>query len=256
MFVRTPSQFLEAFALERHRYVYLIGGGGKTSLMYTLARVLGSTGHSVITTTSTRICYPQPMESDRAVVAPFDADLVDRLRVELANRRHITVAPSLLPGEQKLCGFNPDDLDALALARVADYVLVEADGAAGRSLKTHRDYEPVLSGHADLVIIVIGVDCLGQPMNDLHVHRAALLCERLGRPPESLITPDDVAAIVFHREGYLQRVGRDSAVAVFLSKVVTPAAESQAREVAEALQRLDREHRISAVVGGDVRGRG
>jgi probable selenium-dependent hydroxylase accessory protein YqeC len=254
MLVRNPSQLVDAFALETHRYVYLIGGGGKTSLMFTLARLLGSTGRSVITTTSTRIRYPQPMESDRVVVAPFDADLIDRLRVEFADRRHITVAPSLLHGEKKLCGLNPDYLDALADAGVADYLLVEADGAAGRSLKAHRDYEPVLSARADLVIIVIGVDCLGQPMNDLHVHRAALLCERLSRPPESLITPDDVAAIVFHREGYLQRVGRDSAVAVFLSKVVTPAAESRAREVAEALQRLDREQRISAVVTGDLGG--
>ena len=256
MLARNPSQLVDAFALERHRYVYLIGGGGKTSLMFTLARILESTGHSVITTTSTRIRYPQPMESDQVVVAPFDADLIDRLRVEFAGRRHITVAPSLLHGEQKLCGFNSNDLDALVGARIADYVLVEADGAAGRSLKAHRDHEPVLSDHADLVIIVIGVDCLGRPMNDLHVHRAALLCERLGRPPESLITPDDVAGIVFHREGYLKRVGCDSAVAVFLSKVMTPAAEGQARGVAEALQRLDREHRISVVVGGDVRGRG
>jgi hypothetical protein len=92
-------------------------------------------------------------------------------------------------------------------------------------------------------------------MNDLHVHRAGLFRERLGRPPRSLITADDVATIVFHREGYLRRVGRDSAVAVFLSKVGTPAAERQARRVAEALRKRDQEHRISAIVIGDVKDR-
>jgi probable selenium-dependent hydroxylase accessory protein YqeC len=224
--------------------------------MFTLAHVLGAAGHSVLTTTSTRILYPEPGESDRVVVAPLDSDLIDRLRVEFAGRQHITVAPSLLQEQEKLRGFTSSELDGLADARVAEHLLVEADGSAGRSLKAHLDYEPVLSDRADLVIVVIGVDCVGRPMNDLHVHRAGLFCERLGRPPESLITADDVAAIVFHREGYLRRAGHDSAVAVFLSKVGTPAAESRARGVAEALRRRDQEHRISAIVSGDVRGMG
>lgn len=253
MFARNPSRLLEAFALEKNRYVYLIGGGGKTSLMFTLARVLGAAGRSVLTTTSTRIRYPGPGESDRVVVAPLDAGLIERLRVELAGRRHLTVAPSLLHEEQKLCGFASAELDALADARVADYLFVEADGAAGRSLKTHLDHEPVLSDRADLVIVVIGVDCVGRPMNDRYVHRAGLFCERLGRLPGSLITAEDVAAIVFHPEGYLKRVGRDSAVAVFLNKVGTRVTEGQAREVAEALKRRDQARRVLAIGIGDAR---
>jgi probable selenium-dependent hydroxylase accessory protein YqeC len=256
MFARRPSQLCDAFHLERHRYVYLIGGGGKTSLMFALARYLGTTGHSVLTTTSTRILFPRPEESDRVVVAPLDSGLIDRLRIEFAGRRHVTVAPAHLEEERKLRGFTSDELDELVDAGVADYLLVEADGSAGRSLKAHLDYEPVLSDRADLVIVVIGVDCVGMPMNSLHVHRAPLFCERLGRPPESLVTPDDVAAIVFHREGYLKRVGRDSAVAVFLSKVGTLEAEGRARELKEALKRRDQESRISAIVSGDLRGVG
>jgi probable selenium-dependent hydroxylase accessory protein YqeC len=252
MFARSPSQLCDALSLERYRYVYLIGGGGKTSLMFSLARALGLPGRSVLTTTSTRIGYPEPGESDRVIVAPLDAALIENLKRELAVRRHVTVAPALLKEERKLRGFRADELDVLAEAGVADYLLVEADGSAGRSLKAHLDYEPVLSDRADLVIVVIGIDCLGAPMNDLHVHRASLFCERLGRAPESLITADDVAAVVFHREGYLKRVGRGSAVAVFLSKVGTPEAEQKARMVAAALKRLDGENRISAVVGGEV----
>jgi probable selenium-dependent hydroxylase accessory protein YqeC len=252
MFARSPSQLREAFALERHRYIYLIGGGGKTSLMFTLAHVLETAGRSVLTTTSTKIRYPKPGESSRVIVAPLEAGLIDCLRTEFADRRHLTASPSLLQEERKLRGFTSGELDTLADAHVADYLLVEADGAAGRSLKAHLDYEPVLSDRADLVIVVIGVDCVGRPMNDLQVHRAALLGERLGRPFGSLITAHDVAAIVFHREGYLRRVGRDSEIAVFLSKAGTPAAEREAQGLAEELQRRDQEHRISAIVIGDV----
>lgn len=251
-----PSPLLEAFALQKNRCVYLIGGGGKTSLMFTLAHALGAAGHSVLTTTSTRIRYPRPEASDRVVVAPFDTGLITRLRAELADRRHVTVAESFRPEEQKLYGFTSDELDGLADSGVADHLLVEADGAAGRSLKAHREFEPVLSNRADLVIVVIGIDCVGRPMNELHVHRASLFCERLGRPPESLITHEDVAAIVFHPEGYLKRVGRDSAVAVFLSKAGTPAAEEQARRLAKALRARDHRNRVFEVVIGDVEGPG
>lgn len=252
----SPARLLEAFELQRHRCVYLIGGGGKTSLMFALAHALGTAGHSVLTTTSTRIRYPQSSASDQVVVAPFDPGLITRLRAELAHRRHVTVAASWQQEEQKLYGFTSSELDQLAASGVAEYLLAEADGAAGRSLKAHLDFEPVLSDRADLVIAVIGIDCVGRPMSDLYMHRASLFCERLGRPPESLITCEDVAAIVFHREGYLKRVGRHSAVAVFLSKVRTPAAEEQARRLAESLRGRDRGNRISAIVTGDVGGLG
>ena len=101
-------------------------------------------------------------------------------------------------------------LDALVDARVAEHVLVEADGSAGRPLKAHAEHEPVVSARADLVIAVIGVDCLGRPMDDEHVHRAALLRERLGRPAGALVTPDDVAGIVLHRDGWLAKVAAGS----------------------------------------------
>ena len=90
-------------------------------------------------------------------------------------------------------------------------------------------------------------------MDDAHVHRAALFRERLGRPPAALVTPRDVARIVFHRDGYLARVGRDSAVIVFINKAGTPEALGDARRLAEMLERMDRDRRVGRVVIGDVR---
>jgi probable selenium-dependent hydroxylase accessory protein YqeC len=248
-----PRTILDAFGARQGRYVYLIGGGGKTALMFALAHALADAGRSVLTTTSTRIGDPQPEESDRVVLASDAPSLVEALNEEFLTRRHVTVAASRLENEGKLLGLGVDQLDRLAEARVADHVLVEADGAAGRSLKAHREHEPVVSARADLVIAVIGADCLGMPMDDRHVHRAELLRERLGRAPGSVVTPEDVARIFFHRDGYLARVGKDSEVIVFVNKVGTAEALGAARRLAEALQRADREHRLGGFVVGDVR---
>jgi probable selenium-dependent hydroxylase accessory protein YqeC len=244
---------VDAFGLRERRYVHLIGGGGKTTLMFAAAHALAAAGRAVLTTTTTRILYPEPAQSDCVVLGSDAASLAERLRVEFVTHGHVTVvAPD--PGSgRKVGGLPVAVLDALVDARVAEHVLVEADGSAGRPFKAHADHEPVVSPRADLVIAVIGVDCLGAPMDDTHVHRAALLRERLGRPAGALVTAEDVAGIVLGRGGWLARVAPDCAVIVFINKVATARALDGARGIAGALRAADAERRLAGVVVGDVR---
>jgi len=244
---------LDAFGLRERRYVHLIGGGGKTTLMFAAAHALAAEGRSVLTTTSTRILYPEAAQSERVVLGSDAAALVARLRAEFATHRHVTVVAPDPEGGRKVGGLSVAVLDAFVDARIAEHVLVEADGAAGRSLKAHAGHEPVVSPRADLVIAVIGVDCLGAPMDDQHVHRAALLRERLGRPAGALVTAEDVAGIVLHRDGWLARVARDAEVIAFVNMAATPQAVAAAHGLADALRRADSECRLARTVIGDVR---
>jgi len=244
---------LEAFGLRERRYVHLIGGGGKTTLMFAAARALAGEGRTVLTTTTTRILHPEPGESERVVVGTDAASLAERLRREFATHRHVTAVAPDPAGGRKVGGLPVAVLDVLVDARVAEHVLVEADGSAGRSLKAHADHEPVVSPRADLVIVVVGVDCVGAPMDDAHVHRAELLRERLARPVGALVTADDVAAIVLRRDGYLARVEREAEVIVFVSQAATPPALAEARRLANGLRRADTGHRLARVVIGDAR---
>lgn len=244
---------LDAFGARERRYVHLIGGGGKTTLMFALARALAAEGRSVLTTTTTRILYPEPGESDRVVLGADARSLAERLRSEFVERRHVTVLAPDPAGGPKAGGLPVAVLDALVDARVAEHVLVEADGAAGHPLKAHADHEPVISPRADLVIAVVGVQCLGLPMDDAHVHRAALLRARLGRPEGALVTPADVAGIVFHRDGWLARVPESAAVVIFVSQAGTVETLARAQHLAQTLKAGDREGRVAGIVVGDVK---
>ena len=247
------SRILAAFGVRERRYLHLIGGGGKTTLMFALAHALAAEGRNVLTTTTTRILFPEPGESDRVVLGTDAGPLIERLKIEFETRRHVTAAARHVEAERKLVGLPVALLDAVLDAAVANHVLVEADGSAGRSLKAHREHEPVVSARADLVIAVIGVDCIGAPMDDVHVHRAALLRERLGRPVGTIVTAEDVAGILFHREGYLARVERGCEVVAFVNQVTTPAAREDARRLAGALRASDAGNRLARVIVGDVR---
>jgi probable selenium-dependent hydroxylase accessory protein YqeC len=249
----SDATLLEAFGLEGRRYVHLIGGGGKTTLMFAAARALAGAAHSVLTTTTTRILVPEPGESECVVSGTEARPLAERLRREFATRRHVTAVAPDPAGGRKAGGLSPAVLDALLDERVADHLLVEADGAAGRSLKAHADHEPVVSPRGDLVIAVIGVDCLGLPMDDAHVHRAALLRERLGRPDGALVAAADVGGILFHPEGYFRTIGPDAARIVFLNKAGTPEALRRARALAATLEAMVGGGRVGRIVIGDVK---
>ena len=102
----------------------LIGGGGKTTLLCRLAEELKKKG-TVILATSTKMYPPQqyPLLTEGSEEA---------LRAAL--KAHGVVAVGTVNEEGKLsapeCSFE-------ALAELADYVLVEADGSRGLPLKAH-----------------------------------------------------------------------------------------------------------------------
>ena len=175
----------------------LIGGGGKTTLMYTLARELSETG-AVIICTSTKIYEPD----DIAVVTDNSVE-----EIKAALERHRVVCTGTRAGEGKLSapavGF--DELKSLA-----DYVIAEADGAHRLPIKAHADYEPVIPDGTDKTILVIGADCFGRPISDI-AHRPELFADIAGVGISSVITPDIVSRVI-KREGlgdclYINKVG-------------------------------------------------
>lgn len=242
----------DAFALASHKYIFLIGGGGKTTLMFTLVRHLASSGRTVVSTTSTKILYPPPTDAACAIVEADPERAVTRLRTKLPAARHVALGKTLCDADRKLGGYTANELDHVWHARVADYVLVEADGAAGRSLKAHADYEPVISSHADLVIAVIGSDCIDHPLSDAHVHRAARFAQLVGKELGTPITVEDCAAIFFHSLGYLKAIPLGTDVIVLISKA--GAQRANAERLAAALRAADRNKRISGIVVGELAG--
>lgn len=149
----------------------IIGSGGKTTLLYRLAQEL-SEENSVIVATSTHIFPPE----------------------------HILCVLRTGRVRGLLCVGTPCENGKLTapeqsfeeLACLADFVLVEADGAAGRPLKAHEKHEPVIPQNANLVICVVGASGIGAKVEDA-VHRPALFTELSG---QTLAGPEAIAAVL------------------------------------------------------------
>lgn len=156
----------------------VIGSGGKTSLLAALARELSGT---VVLTTTTHIL---PFEGMPLLVSPTAADV----RAALSESRVICVGSR----DEKNGKLVAPSLGIDALASLADYVIVEADGARRLPLKAHAPWEPVIPACSDRTILVFGASGLGNPVRE-KVYRPELFCELAGCAPDDLATPELVA---------------------------------------------------------------
>jgi len=157
----------------------LIGGGGKTTLLLALGHALPG---RVILTTTTHI---RPPEEFACLLSPTQAALREALKSG-------PVCAGAVSAEGKL---GPPELPMAALAALADYVIVEADGSKRLPLKAHAAWEPVVPAEANQTILVLGLSGLGKPIRE-SVHRPELYAGRLGVSMDELVTPELAAAFL------------------------------------------------------------
>ncbi|MBN1337155.1 MAG: EF2563 family selenium-dependent molybdenum hydroxylase system protein [Deltaproteobacteria bacterium] len=236
------------------RYVHLVGGGGKTTLLYGWSRGLAREGHRVVCATTTRIRYPSPDQCPRVVLEPDPDRLARRVAEVLPPANRLAVVREWVPGSAKLLGHPPATLDTLLDSGTVDRILVEADGSAQRPHKVHAPHEPVVSTRADLVVVLVGIDVLGHPATETTVHNADLYRQRLGRLPEDLVHPGDLAVSLLHPEGWLRAVPVGVPVSLLVTHVRSPDQWQDAHAVARAVLCRDSNRRVRCVVAGDLAG--
>ena len=230
------------------RVIALVGAGGKTSLMYALAREILARNETVISTTSVKIAPPISNQSPKLLLLEDDPDLKE-LPEQLARFRHVTVGRAIIPPHGKL-----DGIPELTIGRcldAADKVIVEADGAARLPIKAPEDWEPVIPSFANLVIPVVGLDCVGKPASEDRVFRIGRFLALTGLRRGEIISPESVAKLLSSEDGALKGIGADASVIPFLNKldllVDSAAVEAIVRNVTELTDRIQR------VVVGELR---
>lgn len=134
-----------------------VGAGGKTSTLMWLAQRFLEAGRRVLLTTTTHMYLPASLP---VVICREPLTLP----VEVWQRPLQACYASWLAPAGKVCGFSPQQLDALVAAGRVDVVLVEADGAHGFALKAPAEHEPCIPQSCCCVIAVMGAWRLGQTL--------------------------------------------------------------------------------------------
>ena len=152
--------------------------------------------------------------------------------------------------QRKVYGLHPDTIAELVDSVNSDVLLIEADGARRLPLKAPYDHEPVIPPDASLVVPVVGMDVLGQPLDEAHVYNAARIQDRYGFPDGGEILPAWVAVTMRDPQLGLRGVPESARVVALLNKV--PANGYYRRRVRRIAQMVLRSPRIEAVALGAV----
>ena len=161
----------------------VIGSGGKTTLLRELARELCNDGATVMLTTTTHFL---PFPDMASGVGMSMVQLADALS------QHGAVYVGTPVEGGKLCA---PALSPAELVKIADYVLVEADGSKRLPLKAHAAWEPVIPDGCEQVILVVGASGLNKPVAEV-VHRPEVFCKLAGCAQTDLATPERVARAI------------------------------------------------------------
>lgn len=178
---------------EKHT-ICLVGGGGKTTVMYELAAAWAACGRKVLVLTSTHILQP----ADGSFAA--DAAAVHNLWQQ--GRYAVIGTPEFATG--KLTAPPQDLYEALQLQ--ADVILCEADGSKHHPCKAPAAHEPVLLPDSDIVLSVVGMDALGCPLAQA-CQRPQLAAALLGCSLDSVIDEQMLVALLLSEQGARKNVG-------------------------------------------------
>jgi probable selenium-dependent hydroxylase accessory protein YqeC len=197
------------------RSIALVGAGGKTSLLYALARELTSRREKIVTTTTTKILPPLSDQSPHLILLSEDPELLT-LPQSLARLGHVTVGKAISESTGKMEGAGDDAI--MRCLNHAQRVIIEADGAAGRPIKAPEAWEPVIPDFVQLVIPVVGLDCLGKPASERWVFRLERFLAVTGLMEGQPIGTQSIAAMLKHPAGGLKGIPSEATVVPFLNK--------------------------------------
>jgi probable selenium-dependent hydroxylase accessory protein YqeC len=242
----------DSLGLKEREVISLVGAGGKTTLMFRLAGELFQEGKKVVTTTTTKILEPGAGERGFLLIDP-DEDKTKRfVEQHLAQYHHITLAGERL-ASGKLKGVSSCLVNDLWNLQEIDYIIIEADGAAGCPVKAPRENEPVLPFSTTLVVAMLGVDGVGKELIEGNVFQRERISNITKVPIGEKMTSEAMAILLTHPDGIFKGAHPSWRVVVFLNKVDILNGMAKAKEITQKI--FEKRHpQIERVVLGQLKG--
>jgi probable selenium-dependent hydroxylase accessory protein YqeC len=227
---------IRSLGLEQARLISLCGAGGKTTLMFALAREFVAAGERVLITTTTKIARDEAEGWLSLAAASAEQVLRNASRLlpdARPERAGVVIAYSEVSADgRRLIGFAPEVADELAQSGRFDRILVEADGSARKPLKAPAAHEPVIPSTTQALVIVAGINGLGLPLSEDSLFRADIWSRLSGLALGAPVSAESLARCVLSPDGLARGRPATARTILFLNQADTPERRAEATRVA------------------------
>lgn len=190
--------------------VSIVGAGGKTSIIETLAKEYDLLGKKVIVTTTTHMFQPERWTWCREE----SLEIVDEYL-----RKDNVVWIGIPQENNKMKSPNITFLDHLANDLINSKIpmLIEADGSKRLPFKIPNQTEPVILKGTSKVIAVLGLDAYLKPVKEV-CFRYEIVIQYLKKSNEDIITEKDFVEVIRNHWGLHKEVTSKMDYRVILNK--------------------------------------
>jgi molybdenum cofactor cytidylyltransferase len=236
----------KALRVSKSESVAFVGGGGKTTAMFQLARELAP----ALVTTSTHLGTWQVSAADRHITWQANTPLPD-----FSDLTGICLLTGPLdPKSNRYGGLDAAHLEQLRQA-AQDHslpLLIEADGSRQKALKAPAAHEPAIPGFADVVVVVAGLSGLNKPLNEENVHRAERFAALGGLQMEENVSAAGLARVLNHAEGGLKNIPAGARKIALLNQADSPELQSLGGSMANSLLENYEAVLVSSLESGQI----
>ena len=222
----------EALGVSSGDVVAFAGAGGKSGAILVVSEGLVGAGLRILVAPTTKMLRGEAEGIGPLVTAEDVGELRARAQAALSGAPAVVAGSGML-SKNRVGGVEPGWIGELA--RLADVVLVEADGSRRRPIKGTAEHEPALPDATTLVVAVGNVHALGTPVDEEHVHRPELFSDLTGVGPGQSITPAAFATAL--ARGSLARVPKKARTAALITGVEPGRSMSDASVITRELWR-------------------
>jgi len=242
---------IEALALRAREHIALVGGGGKTTLMFALANELRRNGKQVIASTTTKVWHREALEYEKVLLVQNEEGWNNKRAGGLNSEGTVFLGRNILDSG-KVEGISASLADEVFHDSKAQYVIVEADGSAGHPLKAPAEHEPIIPSSATIVVAMMGLEAMGARLDEATAFRVDQVKYITGLETGGILTPSALAKVFLHPVGLSKGAPEGARRVIFLNKGDLIEKERKAEELADILL-ADLEKKIDRVIMGSVK---
>jgi probable selenium-dependent hydroxylase accessory protein YqeC len=230
----------EALNLKERAFISFVGAGGKSTLFKRLTEEMAlKKSKRVVLTTTTKMYTLQLdpfVKKGRLIEGHNEETIRECIEKYFSLKRkggRLAVVGEKMEdkGEEKVSGPPPEWIDKWWEDKLADYFLIEADGAAGRPVKAPASHEPVIPLSTTNLVGVIGIDALGLSLQEENVFRSEIFSRLTGLKLGEKIEIEALTLLICHPEGLFKGAPPGCRCHLFINK----AEDSNSIKIAEEL---------------------